>query len=81
MHEQVDEAVDVIASFSGTKVKPLAFLRQGREYQIEKINLVYSASEDGTRVYYFAVSDQAHYFNLRFNPATLQWRLREIYWE
>lgn len=81
MHEQIDEPIDVMVSFRGTRVKPEVFLRDGREYRIDKVNMVYTSPEDGTRVYYFAVSDAAHYFKLRFNPATLQWRLREVYFD
>jgi hypothetical protein len=81
MHEQLDEPIDVMVSFAGTKVKPTVFLRQGRQYHIDKVNMVYTSKEEGTKVYYFSVSNSSHYFKLRFNPATLLWRLQEIYWE
>ena len=81
MHERIDEPIEVIVSFSGTKVKPLVFRRQGREYRIEKVNMVYTSPEDGTKVYYFSVSDHSHYYNMRFDPTTLKWRLKEVYWE
>ncbi|MFH0952514.1 MAG: hypothetical protein V1838_05060 [Patescibacteria group bacterium] len=77
----MNEPVNVVVSFNGAKVKPLAFQRQGREYQIDKVNLAYTNQEEGVKVYYFAVSDQGNYYSLCFNPMTLQWRLREIYWE
>ena len=79
MHELINEPIKVLASFNGVKVNPIAFEWRNKKYQIDKVNLVYHANEEGRKVFYFSVTDQANCFNLRFDPEELTWRINEIY--
>lgn len=79
MQELINEPIKALVSFNGIKVKPVAFEWRGKKYQVDKVNLVYHATEEGKKIFYFSVTDQANCFNLRFNPENMQWRLNEIY--
>lgn len=79
MHETVNEPIKVLVSFNGLKVKPMVFEWRNKKYQVKKINLIYEAREEGKKVFYFSVSDEANCFNLRFDSGELSWRLEEIY--
>lgn len=81
MVEQVMENVDVIASFSGGKIRPRAFLWRKRKYTIESVNLAYLGRDGRDPIYYFAVSDGANAFKLSFRPSSMIWKLMEIYAE
>lgn len=79
MFENINEPIDVISKFSENKLIPLKFLWHNREYFVKKINLAYSAREGQSKLYYFAVSDEANYFKLQFNSENLNWTLLETY--
>jgi hypothetical protein len=79
MYESINQPIHVAAVFKGGKAVPLKFLWNGREYPVAKVNLSYSQFEGRAKIYYFAVSDQANYFKLRFNSDDLGWTLVETY--
>lgn len=72
------QKVEVIVFCDKTGLKPQILRLGGCEYRIEKVNLHYTAREEGKIVHYFACSDQANYFHLRFDPYDLTWRVLEI---
>lgn len=77
--EKPHEPVRVVADFSGTKVRPLAFIRDtGRRYDITSVNLVYRRRVGDRPVWCFAVSDAANTFVLSYDPGSLQWILEEV---
>ncbi len=79
MHELINEPIKILVSFNGTKVRPVAFEWRNKRYEICQLNLVYHATEEGRKIFYFSVSDEANCFVLRFDPETMQWRIQEVY--
>jgi hypothetical protein len=79
MVEQVEESVDVLASFSGGHIRPRAFLWKNRRYKITEVNLAYMARNGQDRIYFFAVSNGVNAFKLSFHPREMAWSLVEIY--
>ena len=71
------EKIKVLVQFDDTKVKPLAFRRNGRLYKIKKLNMVYHLKEGDQTIFRFFVSDEANSYQLRFETETLQWFLEE----
>ena len=77
--EKLKEQIRVFVDFSGTKVKPVAFIRQtGRRYDIKKVNLVYKKRVGDRYHFCFAVSDDANTYILFYDPEKLIWTLREV---
>ena len=82
MLEQINEPIEVEAYFGPQGgARPLKFIRHGREYVIEKVNLMYSKWSGRTKLHYFAVSDGANYYKLCLDSENLKWTLVEIYAE
>ena len=81
MFSQINEPIEVISKFKTGLMEPVKFLWGGREYLVKKINLSWSHFEGRSKIYYFAVSDGANYFKLRFNSENLSWTLLESYTE
>lgn len=81
MVEQILEPVDVLASFSGGHIRPRAFLWRNRRYNVEKVNLAYSAKDGRDPVHFFSVSDGVNAYKLAFRPREMTWRLVELYGE
>lgn len=87
MFEQINEPVRVLSVCEAPakgldgKLTPLQFFWQNREFQVKTINLAYSVREGRSKIYYFAVSDSANYFKLKFDPEALKWTLIETYVE
>ncbi len=80
--EKLQENVRVFADFSGTKVRPIAFIRKtGRRYDIKRVNLVYRKQVGDKYHWCFACSDDANTYVLFYNPEDLVWSLREIQME
>jgi hypothetical protein len=77
MFEQINEAVEVLADFKAGRLVPIRFVWSGRVYSVSKLNLTYHHSEGRGKAYYFAVSDGANYFKLKFDTESLVWTLLE----
>ncbi len=72
------EVVDIFASFTKEGPRPQLIRHKGHSYRINRVNLHYTAREGGRVVHYFACSDDANYFQLRFDPVELRWQLMQI---
>ncbi len=81
MFEQINESIEVIVKFQDNQLKPVKFLWHDKEYLVQKVNLAWSSREGRTKFYYFAVSDGANYFKLRFDSENLSWMILESYSE
>jgi hypothetical protein len=79
MHEVLNDPIDVIVSFAGSRVIPKRFRWNEKDYDIKNVNLVHTAREGTKRIFYFSVSDLTNYFKLRLDPEFLEWRLVELY--
>jgi len=76
---QINEVIEVVAIFRANKANPVKFAWQGREYKIEKLNLMHSRFEGRSKIYYFEVSDKVNYFKIKFDTDKLIWTLIETY--
>jgi hypothetical protein len=81
MYETINDPIHVAAIFKNGQATPLKFLWNGREYRVHAVNLSYTQHEGRAKIYYFAVSDQANFFKLRFDSSDLSWTLVETYVE
>lgn len=81
MHQELDDAIQVAATFTNGRLSPVKFVWRAREYKVVQINLTYSRFEGRAKIYYFAVSDGANFFKLRFDSHSLAWSLIETYVE
>lgn len=79
MFTEINEPIEVAANFTQNQLLPFKFVWNGRDVIIKKINLAYSSWEGKVKIYYFAVSDDANYFKLRFDTGSLGWTLLESY--
>ncbi|MBI4093080.1 MAG: hypothetical protein HY420_04110 [Candidatus Kerfeldbacteria bacterium] len=74
----MNEPVRVFVDFKAQQVRPVAFLRAGRRYDVQRVNLVYKRRLGARYVWCFAVSDSGNNFILMYDPESLQWMLEEI---
>jgi hypothetical protein len=72
------ESIRVVTEFHGKTVRPLAFQRAGRRYDVEKVNLIYRKRNGARWLWCFAVSDAANAYLLVFNPDDLTWQLEAV---
>ncbi|RJR32135.1 hypothetical protein C4569_00260 [Candidatus Parcubacteria bacterium] len=81
MYEKINQPIEVLVFFKGTKIQPLYFKHRNKKYKIEKLNLIHYQKNGQGKIYYFNVTDKTTYFKLSFNTNNLQWRLEEMYCE
>ena len=79
MQQFLNDPIDVIATFSRNRVRPLRLRWNNRTYNIKQVNMVHTAHEGSKRVFYFSVSDDTNFFKLKLDPDILEWRLVEMY--
>lgn len=75
---EVGETVKVWVYFSGNQIQPFIFFWKNRRIKIEAINLVHTAKKDGQLVYYFSVSSESNFYQLRFESQKLKWFLEKV---
>ena len=76
--QKVHENVRVFTDFNGQRVRPVAFVRAGRKYEVQRVNLVYRKRVGKRFVWCFAVSDEGNSFVLVYDPENLGWILEEV---
>ncbi len=81
MLEKINEPIEVLVKFKGRQVLPAKFFWRGKEYEVEKVNLVHQQRQGSDKIYYFSVSDSANFFRLAFFTRDLSWRLEELYYD
>jgi len=79
------ESVRVFVDFNPhektTIVRPVAFLWNGKRYEVSKVNLVYRKYVGTRYVWCFAVSDEANTYGLTYDPEKLTWTINEVQME
>ena len=80
MHEKINEPIQVQVYFEDLKVRPEFFIWRGKEYKIEKINMIHKERAGNDKVYYFSVSDSVNFFRLAFFTRDLSWKIQELYY-
>ncbi len=79
MHTFLDDPIDVLATFTRNRVRPLKMRWQDKTYDIKQVNLIHTGREGTKRLFYFSVSDNTNAFKLKLDPDILEWRLVELY--
>ncbi|MBI5134619.1 hypothetical protein HZA86_00060 [Candidatus Uhrbacteria bacterium] len=80
-HEFLSTPVDVLASFNGNGVKPVAFKWGGRRISVEAVNLVFDSISGRERIIHFAVSSAQAAYQLDYYSLKQQWKLSGYYVE
>jgi len=79
MHEILNDPIEVRVDFTQNHVRPRVVTWGSTVFQPTLVNLIHQSREGEQMIFYFSVSDDAHFLKLRFNPQNMQWRLVEIY--
>jgi len=85
MYEEIDEPIDVIAEFAvdpkrgTTKMRPVSFIWQKRDYEISEITFIWQAKEGDTKYLYFAAQNGANTYEIRYDTHAIEWRLSKIH--
>ncbi len=77
--DRIDEPVEVLAAFRATRVEPLVFKWNGRDYKVVKINLIHSEHDGRERVQYYSVSGEGAGYRLAYRPLAGSWILQEVW--
>ncbi len=79
MYDQINEPIEVVASFKQNEIIPKFFVWRRKMYKVEKVHLVHTSRTGKELLYHFSITDKANYFQLIFNPFTLTWILASLY--
>ena len=75
----LDEPIVVAVVFGGgKKLRPVWFLRNGREHRIKAENAVWTTREGHAVVYHFSVSDGSDLYEICYNTEAMTWRLKGV---
>lgn len=77
--EYVNEPVEVRVDFCNRRVLPRAMSWNNRLYAVKSINMIHSARNGASKLFFFSVSDDINYFKLQLDTESLEWRLIEMY--
>ncbi len=76
MKNLINETVKVGAVFeSGSSVKPVWFIWQGRLHRIREITYRWKSRRGQSVIRHFAVTDQSDLYELKFDTCACVWRL------
>ncbi len=89
--QEIGEQVRVLASFAEFKITIHFFTWRGRTYKVDSMNLFHIERDAERQIYQFAVSATeggngehsrtaalGNTYQLTFNPATLEWQLKDV---
>lgn len=75
MQVELDEPISVGAVFSQGGIRPVWFSRNRRQVRISEIALTWKTREGNTSILHFSVTDGKGVYEIRYNTATLLWRV------
>ncbi|HLC63785.1 MAG TPA: hypothetical protein VJK25_00350 [Patescibacteria group bacterium] len=79
MYDQINEPVEVVASFKQNEIMPKFFVWRRKMYKVDKVHLVHTSRQGSHTLFHFSITGQNNYFQLVFNPFTLTWILASLY--
>ena len=79
MYTNIDEPIAVLVSFDKGVLTPHIFKWRGRQIKLTKVNLIHRVKDGSVLCYLFSVSNDTSAYKLKFNAATMQWRLDQVY--
>ncbi len=74
----LNEKIQVLAWFKGTKLIPRIFIWKNKSYKIKKITYNWQERQGKEIIIKFSVSTQANLYQISFNNTTLGWRLEKV---
>lgn len=72
------QAIEVVASFTPGKIRPIYFRLGNQEYEVERINYFWKDYQGREKLYCFSVTNGVNTFQIYFSNRTLSWRLAKI---
>lgn len=78
-YETIDEPIKVLATFEKGVITPHRFKWRSRLIEITKVNLIHRVKDGSIICYLFSVSNQTGAYKLKFNAATMHWKLDQVY--
>ncbi len=86
MREELDDQVSVLASFAPgprntMRVTPHIMKWKGRRWRLETMGLYHPEKRGNKRLHIFSFSSGETAFRVELDPETLEWRLKEAYYD
>ena len=79
MMTALDEPITVGAIFGGgRKLKPVWFVRNGREHRIRSEAALWTTREGRAVIHHFSVSDGSDLYEICYNTEAMTWRLKGV---
>jgi len=75
---ELNEKIQVIASFNGGKIYPRMFIWNNQTYKIKEITYNWQERKGLETINYFSVSTGPDLYQISFNSASLGWRIDKI---
>lgn len=75
---ELNEKIQVIASFSGGKIYPRMFTWNNKPYKITEITYNWQEHKGSETINYFSVSTGTDLYQISFNSSSLGWRIDKI---
>ncbi len=76
----INEPVEVITYFDGSRIKPLRFRWRQRAYRVSAVNGVWEDSHGRRRLYHFYVATrESGSFELIYDAEQMRWRIGRVY--
>lgn len=80
MLETINEAVEVLALFTGGKASPLRFRWRTKVVKVSKVTGQWMRHEGEARLYFYSVlGDTSDYFELCYDGKALTWTLSKVW--
>jgi len=74
----LDEPIEVLAYFKGSKIQPQVFRWKNRSYEIKKTNYNWQERHGQEVINYFSVSTLTNLYQISFNNTSFGWRIDKI---
>ncbi len=75
MPVEIDEPIKVGAVFSRGEIRPVWFLRYGRQVRIRETTFAWRTREGNARILHFSVTDGKTLYEICYNAESFVWRL------
>jgi len=77
-NEELNEKIQVIATFSGGKIYPRMFTWNNQAYKITEITYNWQERKGSETINYFSVSTGPDLYQISFNSSSLGWHIDKI---
>lgn len=77
-NEELNEKIQVSATFNGGKIYPHSFIWNNQTYEIKEITYNWQERKGSETINYFSVSTGPDLYQISFNSSSLGWRIDKI---